>query len=201
MLVQSYDDAKIKFLDGDLFSAENFFVQNDFILEYAYCKLLEGDADEAKKAFLSIYKNDLRADWGRKLIQFIQGYVSEVPSYFQIRNFLEIDLNLLIKAGQPDYVENIINGADIFYSINPESYKFIARVMLNNGFQDVAIFYLNKAKDKFYKDPELHLILANCHIQNGDNFRAKASINDCLMILPDYFPAKRLLKILEKSMY
>lgn len=191
MLVQSYDDAKIKFLEGDLFSAENFFMQNDCILEYAYCKLLEGCADEAKKAFLSIYKTDLRADWGRKLIQFIQGYVSDVPSYFQIRNFLEIDLNLLIKAGQPDYVENIINGADIFYSINPESYKFIARVMLNSGFQDVAIFYLNKAKDKFYNDPELHLMLANCYEKNGEIDKAKNSINVCLSILPDYFPAKK----------
>lgn len=193
MLAQSYIDAKTKFLDGDLITAEDFFKQNNCILEYAYCKLLEGNADEAKKAFLSIYKIDLRADWGRKLIQFIQGYVSDVPSYFQIRNFLEIDLNLLIKAGLPDYVENIINGADIFYSINPESYKFIARVMLNNGFQDVAIFYLNKAKDKFYNDPELHLMFANCYAKNGDIPRAKDSLNNCLMILPEYFPAKKLL--------
>lgn len=193
MVEQSYIDAKTKFFEGDYISAENYFHQNNCVLEYAYCKLLEGDADKAKSAFLSIYKNDLRADWGRKLIQFIQGYVSEVPSYFQIRNFLEIDLNLLIKAGQPDYVENIINGADIFYSINPESYKFIARVMLNNGFHDVAIFYLNKAKDKFYNDPELHLMLANCHIQNRDINKAKASISDCLTILPEYFPAKILL--------
>lgn len=193
MVEQSYIDAKSKFFEGDFLTAENYFKQHNCVLEYAYCKLLEGDADNAKAAFLSIYKNDLRADWGRKLIQFIQGYVVEVPSYFQIRNFLEIDLNLLIKAGQPDYVENIINGADIFYSINPESYKFIARVMLNNGFQEVAIFYLNKAKDKFYNDPELHLMLASCHIKNNDIPKAKASIQDCLTILPDYFPAKMFL--------
>lgn len=193
MVVQSYSDAKAKFFEGDFFSAENYFHCNDCVLEYAYCKLLEGDADSAKSAFLSIYRKDLRADWGRKLIQFIQGYVSEVPSYFQIRNFLEIDLNLLIKADQPDFVENIINGADIFYSINPESYKFIARVMLNNGFQEVALFYLNKAKDKFYNDPELHLMLANCYIQNGSIEAAKNSLGNCLIILPDYFPAKRLL--------
>lgn len=197
MHVQSYDEAKTKFLEGDLNSAENYFGKNEFILEYAYCKLLEGDSDKAKSEFLKIYKNDLRADWGRILIQFIQGYVSDVPSYFQIRNFLEIDLNLLIKAGQPDFVENIINGADIFYSINPESYKFIARVMLNNDFNDVALYYLNKAKDKFYQDPELHLMLATCFARNGEIMRAKASINDCLMILPEYFPAKNFLATLD----
>ena len=190
--MESYQDAKKFFLLGDC-SGEDFFYQNNYMLEYAYCKLLKGDVEAAKPVFKDLAKFDFRAGWASKLIYFIEGYVLSVPSYFQIRNFLEIDLNLLIKAGQPDYVENIINGADLFYSVNPESYKFIARVMMNNQFGEIAFIYLNKAKDKFYYDPELHLMLANCHIARGDKAAAKKSINDCLMILPNYFPAKRLL--------
>lgn len=191
MNVDSYRDAKNRFLSGD-FSAEIFFEQNNCVLEYAYCKLLSGDIEAAKSEFVKIERIDFRADWGKKLIQFIEGYVSNVPSYFQIRNFLEIDLNLLIKTGKAEFVENIINGADLFYSINPESYKFISRVMLYNDFIEIALYYLNKAKEKFYYDPEMHFMLANCYVKKGEISLAKEAVKNCLTILPEYFPAKRL---------
>lgn len=193
MTIDSYKEAKEKFLSGD-YSILGFFEQNGNVLEYAYCKLLSGDAQGAKVEFNKIAKTDFRADWARKLVQFIEGYVSNVPSYFQIRNFLEIDLNLLLQAKQPDYIENIINGADLFYSINPESYKFIARFMFNNDYTDLALYYLKKAKDKFFQDPEMHYMLANCYIKNGDMSLAKDSLENCLAILPEYLPAKRLLQ-------
>jgi len=192
MIAESYQDAKNLFLSGD-YSVENYFQQNGYLLEYGYCKLLKGEVSNAKPVFKELARNDMRANWAGKVINFIEGYVLSIPSYFQIRNFLEIDLNLLIQAGRADYVENIINGADLFYSVNPESYKFIARVMLYNKFGEVAFQFLNRAKDKFYYDPELHLMLANCYIAMGDKVAAKKSINDCLMILPNYLPAKRLL--------
>ena len=197
MDVKSYQDAKNLFLSGDLDSnLENFFEQNNFMLEFAYCKLLSGDLETAEKTFGEISSQDLRGDWGKKLIQFINGYISQVPSYFQIRNFLEIDLNLLLQAGKAEYVENIINGSDLFYSINPESYKFIARVMLNNDFTDVALYYLNKAKDKFFYDPEMHLMLAHCYIRRDEKDKAREAIKHCLSILPEYFPAKKIQAML-----
>lgn len=192
MNLESYKDAKVKLLSGD-FSVESFFHQNNYALEYGYCCLLSGYVDMARVAFEKIADCDMRADWALKLIQFIKRYVSETPTYFQVRNFLEIDLNMLIQSGQAQFVENIINGADIFYSINPESYKFIARVMLNNDFVDLAVFYLNKAKDKFYYDPEMHYMLATCYMKKGEKLLARAEIRNCLAILPEYFPAKNLL--------
>lgn len=192
MIVDSYLEAKNRFLSGD-FSVKDFFEQNGFVLEYGYCKLMLGDDQGAKDEFSKIAEQDFRADWGQKTIQFIRGNVLNIPSYFQIRNFLEIDLNLLIKAGQAQFVENIINGADLFYSINPESYKFISRVMLYNDFADIALYYLQKAKEKFYYDPEMHLMLANCYLRQENTSLARESIKNCLDILPEYFPAKRLL--------
>lgn len=192
MRLESYEDAKKRFLNGD-YSVDIFFKQNNYLLEYAYCKLLSGDINLAATEFSKIKNTDFRANWANKLIQFIQNTISEMPSYFQIRNFLEIDLNLLLQADQPQFVENVINGADLFYSVNPESYKFISRVMLNNDFTDIALFYLQKAKDKFYCDPEMHLMLANCYLQKEEMAQAKAAINNCLTILPGYFPAKKLL--------
>lgn len=192
MNAELYNQAKNSILSGDC-SVSDYFKQNNFILEYAYCQLYSGDLKTAKAEFEKVASSDFRADWGLKLIQFIEGYVKDAPSYFQIRNFLEIDLNLLIQSGQAQFVENIINGADLFYSINPESYKFIARVMLNNDFVDVALYYLTQAKDKFYYDPEMHFMFANCYLRNGEKLLAKESLKICLGILPGYFPAKKLL--------
>lgn len=193
MIVESYQDAKNKFLSGD-FSVEKFFLNNDYFLEYGYCRLLSGDVDEALIAFNKILDYDFRADWAKKLIGLIKGNILSLPSYFQIRNFLEIDLNLLIKAGQAQFVENIINCADLLYEDNPESYKFIARVMLYNDFIEIALFYLEKAKDKFYYDPEMHVMLANCYLKVGKKAAAINSLNSCLKIMPEYLPAKKLLE-------
>lgn len=187
-----YENAKTRFLNGD-YSVDVFFKQNNYLLEYAYCKLLSGDINMSATEFSKIKNTDFRANWAIKLVNFIQNSISEMPTYFQIRNFLEIDLNLLLQANQPQFVENIINGADLFYSVNQESYKFISRVMLNNDFTDVALFYLQKAKDKFYCDPEMHLMLANCYLLKGETSQAKSAVYNCLAILPEYFPAKKLL--------
>lgn len=199
MTLESYKDAKNAFLAGDFSTAQEYFKKNEFVLEYAYCRLLLGDSEGAKEAFLKINQFDSRADWGEKLTQFIDGYVKVAPSYFQIRNFLEIDLNMLIKAGQAQFVENIINGADLLYSVNPESYKFLARVMFFNGYTDLALYYLNKAKEKFYYDPEMHFMLANCYLKKGEKASAIRSINSCLSILPEYFPAKNLLEKIQND--
>jgi len=192
MVLMSYHEAKNKFLAGNFADAEAFFDQNDFVLEYGYCKLLSGDAAWAKGIFSTISKRDLRADWAQRLIQFVEGHVLINPSFFQIRNFLEIDLNLLIQAKRPEFVENIINGADIFYSVNPESYKFIARVMMFNDFLSIAVHYLLKAKDKFFYDPEMHFMLAQCYMKTGELILAKEAIKNCLYILPNYIPAQTL---------
>lgn len=192
MNTKTFKEAKTKFLSGD-YSVEDYLKQNDFVLEYAYCRLLQGDYIQAKNEFKKIKNKDLRADWALKLIQFIEHSVIDIPSYFQLRNFLEIDLNLLIRASLPDFVDDILAGADLFYSINPESYKFISRVMTNNNFSEIALFYLLKAKDKFYYDPEMHYMLANCYIKNNDKKSAIEALNNCLCILPQYLPAKKML--------
>lgn len=195
MTLDSYIEAKKEFLSGD-FSSEDFFKQNNYLLEYGYCRLLEGDVSAASAAFSQMADKDFRANWAEKLTKFIQGQIIDFPSYFQIRNFLEIDLNLLLQAGQAQFVENIIDCSNLFYSINPESYKFIARVMFNNDFVDVALYYLNKAKGKFYYDPEMHFMLANCYIKNGDKSKAKETLKNCLDVMPEYFPANKLLESL-----
>lgn len=189
-----YKEAKNRLINIEIAECENFFKQNDYPLEYGYCKLLKGELNEARKIFTPIRDIDLRADWAYLLIQFMNNYIQFMPSYLQVRNFLEIDIALILKAGLTEYVENIINACDIFYGINQESYKFIARVMLNYDLPTAAKIFLNKGVEKCYNDPELHFLYGNYHLLYKNKLLAQHEFETSLEVLPDYYPAKMMLK-------
>lgn len=192
----TYEEAKTQLLNLNFKKCENFFKKNQYLLEWGYCNLLKGNIEVAKNIFSTIANHNPRAHWALRLIQFIEGFVSFLPSYFEVRNFLEIDINLLLKANKIKFVENIINGDDLFYSVNGESYKFIARVLMYNGYPEVAKIYLDKGISNSYTDPELHIILADYYLYKKDTASAINSLNKCLSILPNYYPAKKKLQVL-----
>lgn len=163
------------------------------ILENAYCCLVNENLEEAKKNFLIIKEQDIRASWALFLISLIEGDVKEYPTYFQLRNFLEIDLNILIQHCKGEYVEKIIRYCDFMFTINPEVYKFIGRCLYNNNLEPQALFFLEKAKSYFWHDPELHYLLAYIYYNKGDFEIARKSAGDCLQILPKYFPALEMM--------
>ncbi|MGN0019006.1 MAG: hypothetical protein ACI37S_08200 [Candidatus Gastranaerophilaceae bacterium] len=190
-----YQEAKKDLLDVKFSpECEEYFIQNGYPLEYGYCKLLKGEFDSAKKIFYSVKDIDLRADWAYLFIQFMNNYIQFMPSYLQIRNFLEVDIGLLIRAQMAEQVENVINASDIFYKINQESYKFIARAMLNYNYPTIAKIFLNKGVEKCYNDPELHFLYGNYHLLYKNTLLAKSEFENCLEILPNYYPAVKMLK-------
>ena len=164
------------------------------MLELAYARLLCEDVEGAKKLFSAIENNDIRAHWALFMISLIEGEAQEYPSYFELRNFLEIDLNILITYYKGDYVEKIIRYADYMYTINPEVHKFIGRVLYNNGLVEQGLFFLNRAKSYFYHDPELHYLLGYIYFSQGKLDEAQKALENGLRILPEYYPTENLLK-------
>ena len=190
----SYEEAKKELELGITRNCISYFKDNGFNLEYGYCLMLDGNLSEAEIEFRKI--DSLRSDWAIKLIPFMKGYVEVLPTYFQIRNFLEIDINLLLLAKQNDFVAYILGGADLLYSVNCESYKFISRVLMNNGLFGSSKTYLDKAKNSTYNDPELHFMYCHYYIHNNEYNKALEAINNCLSILPEYYPAKKIKEAL-----
>ena len=84
----------------------------------------------------------------------------------------------------------VLGSLEILISINQETYKYIARVLLENNLRKLALEYLKKSKDVFYNDPELHFLLAKFYFKEKDYQKADFYIMECLKILPDYYPAK-----------
>ncbi len=156
-------------------------------IEHAYLAVLNEDLISANKIFFSI--DSPRAKWGRVLVSVLKGYIENYPSYFQIRNFLEIDLDFLLKNEKLDYVEQLLGALEFFSGINQETYKFTARVMYENNLLSAAYNYMQKSKETYYNDAELHFMLARYFIRVHDYELAYFYINECLNFIPDYYPA------------
>lgn len=200
MQPDKYLQNKEKLLNGDLKQARAFFAKNGYTLEYAYCKLLDDDLKGAKQLFLKLKDFDNRALWGYKLVTILQKKFTteeinydEMPTFFQLRNFLEVDLNLFMTYNKGAYVEILCAYADIFASINAESYKFFSRAFYFNHFDKFANFFAEKAKDFFYNDPELHYHIALMNYSSGNTDGAKKYCLSCLHLLDEYFPAIKML--------
>lgn len=189
-----YKKAKQKLLTELDADCQQFFIKKGCILENGYYELLSDNIEKAEVLFDAVKDTDIRAHWASFLISMIKADIREYPSYFELRNFLEIDLNLLLHYFKGKYVENIIRYADFMFTINPEVHKFIGRVFYNNDYPEQCMYFLNKAKNYFYHDPELHYLLAYIYYGKGDFKQAAKALEDCIYILPGYFPAVNLLK-------
>lgn len=193
----NYKNAKQKLLTDLDKDCQQFFIKNGYMLENAYYELLSDNINKAKILFDAIKDYDIRAHWASFMISMINSDIREYPSYFEIRNFLEIDLNILLHYFKGDYVQSIIGYSDFLFTINPEVHKFIGRVFYNNDYPEQCMFFLDKAKNYFYHDPELHYLLAYIYYKNGNYKRAEKALNECVYILPGYFPAVNLMEKLK----
>lgn len=187
----------VKYLEnGDAISCIDFFKDNNYGLEYAYALVLSGDLEKAQSVLVDL--DSVRSDWLLKLIDIFNGMYNIYPSYFQIRNFLEIDVNIFFRANKIDYVNALLRMIDAFQEINGESYKCIARVLLKNNYKKECKIFLDKSADAYYNDVELHYLFVEYYLAINDYENAKKSVEKCIIINPEYYPAlkqKELLKL------
>ena len=80
------------FFFSDNFSSLEIYPNS---LEHAYLAILQDELDAARLIFSKL--NSPRASWGVALISILKGFIKKYPTYFQVRNFFEIDLDFLLK--------------------------------------------------------------------------------------------------------
>ncbi len=156
-------------------------------IEHAYLAILDDDLNTAEKIFSGI--DSPRAIWGKRLVNILNGYLQDFPTFFEIRNFLEIDLDFLLKNQKIGYVEQFLGSLEYLATINMETYKFVGRVMYENKLKSAALKYFEQAKEIYYNDPELHFLLSKYFLDINNFENAMFYINECLKLLPDYYPA------------
>jgi tetratricopeptide (TPR) repeat protein len=191
-MVTKYQQVKQDFLSGRLKGCRDYFESNNYPVEAGYCYMVLDNFTKAKEQFEKVKNADIRGHWGLILLQMVEEKISMPPTYFEIRNFLEADLDIFMTYCKGEIVQQIIKYADYMAFYNLECYKFIGRAFWAHNFMEPAMYFLNKAKDKLYNDPELHYLLAYIHFTNQDFANCKKEIDTCLGILPEYAPAVML---------
>jgi len=166
-------------------------------LEHGYLAILNDDLQLAEQIFSKL--DSPRAKWGRILVCILKGFLKEVPTYFEIRNFLEIDLDFLLKNEKLDYVEQLLGALEILSAVNQEVYKYTARVMYVNKLYSAALKYMEKSKKIYYNDAELHFMFARYYLRVNDCKEAVFYIDECLRLIPDYYPAVLLKQKIEEQ--
>lgn len=176
---------------------------NNFFFFYDNCSKIKIIPDTVEHAYLAVLNNNLdaaelifkktdspRAKWGGIFVSILKGVMKEYPTYFQIRNFFEIDLDFLLKNEKLNYVEQLLGALEIFAAINQEIYKYAARVMYENKLYSIALKYMEKAKKIYYGDAELQFMLARYYLRVNDFEKALFYTQECLKLIPDYYPAR-----------
>ncbi len=181
--------ARVLFISGDYISAEQIYVKLGQDLESGYCALYQSNIQKAEFFWKNLRDESPCALWAQSLLEILKNDVHFYPSFFQLRSFLEIDLHNFIINKQFDYVQKIVNILGILVQINGESYKYVGRVFYNNGNYKDAVTLLEKSKDICYEDPEVHVLLAKAYQAQNEIILAKKSIQNCLNVVPDYYPA------------
>lgn len=163
------------------------------------CELLQGNEYKARNLWYNAQENSV-IQWAQTLYGFIHLRADRIPSYLQIRNYLEVDLGYLLKANQIEYAENLISCEDVMADINLETYKFIGRALFNNGYENLSVEFFMKSRDILPNDPEVYYHLAQYSFKVGSFRDVKLMAESCLDINKNYFPAKRIIELADERL-
>lgn len=178
--------------NGDGKKVRDYFKENGFLLEYGYTFLLNGELEKAKEILNKLPST--RAEWAINMMTFLQDGRKKYPTFFQIRNFLEIDISLFFKYNQLSFIQKLIDNSDTFQDINMESYKFFARALLKHNYIQPAKMFLDKSLDDYYNDVELHYLYAEFFMVHHDKENILKAVDTCLRLNPTYYPALKTQK-------
>lgn len=172
-------------------ASELYLAQNNYY-QAGFCELLLGNKERARELWFNA-DDSPAVCWARCLIDMIDVKIELIPSFLQIRNFLECDLTYFIRAGKLNYAENVIQCSEFLADINPETHKFIGKALMNNGFPNLAVDFFMKSKDIISNDPEIYYHLAQYSLQINAFNEARLLLKQCLDLNRYYTPAKNLL--------
>jgi tetratricopeptide (TPR) repeat protein len=189
--------AKKSLWNGDIISAYNLFEKTKSILGCGYCKFLMGEKEDAIKYLILIKDSSSAANWLIELINFLNNDENSAPTYMQIRNFYEQDLDMLFKYQRNDDINKILKDIKFFGFYNKEVYKYTARVLFNHDLYALAETYINKSLEIFYNDPETHYILGEIYLKFNKFEKAREEFKKADKVIQGYLPAKEKLLTLK----
>jgi len=180
------------FQNTQYIDALGLYYETGQLYQAGFCYLLMENEAEALKLWNKA-PDSPAARWGKALLSLINLKIESIPSIFQIRSYLESDLEYLLAAEKVMYAENLISCDDFLYSINPESYKFIGKALMNTGYSNLAVGFFLKSQKAVPQDSEIYYLLGQYSYDIGAYEECLNMLKQCLSLNIWYMPAQRLL--------
>ena len=152
----------------ELDKAYEYFKKANNIQNCAYIKFLKGDLETALVLLNNIKDESSFINWLINIINIIKDTES-YPTYFQIRNFYEQDLDMLFRNKQ----NNLI---------------------YNNKYYEESKNHIKKSIEICYKDPESHFLLGEIYIKINKKDEAINEFRKAIEVNEKYLPAEDRLK-------
>ena len=73
--------------------------------------------------------------------------------------------------------------------------------MMENHFYRAGLKYMEKSKEIYYNDPELHFMYAKYYFDCGKYNEALFYIDECLKFIAGYYPALKLKRAIEENSF
>lgn len=180
----------------DYEGAERFFAEQKMHFQQGFCKLLMGDKAAARQIWYSAEDNPAIA-WGKTLLGILEQRLEAIPSFLQVRNFAEMTLHYFFKSNQKDFAYKLVSSKEFLADCNLESYKYIARVLMENDFEDLAFDYLKKAIEEIPSDAEAYFQLGELYLWRKEPKLALECFRKILEYNPYHVPAKKKIAQIE----
>lgn len=159
----------------------------------AYIKFLTSDLESALNILNPIKDESSFINWLINIINLLKNKES-YPTYFQIRNFYEQDLEMLFKCKQNKLINSITGKIKYISKYNLEIYKYTGRVLYNNKYIEISEKYLKKSIEICYKDPETHFLLGEIYLKKDNINEAVNEFRKAIEVNGRYIPAEYRLK-------
>lgn len=184
--------------NDDYTSAKEAYLKFNGFYQAGFCELLKGNIEEAKILWANCVNSEVKY-WSQCLETICLGTIDKEPTFLNIRNHLEADFGYLLRAGQEEFINNILNLVDNLVDINLETYKFIGRSFLHNGYENVSVSYLLKGQKILPNDPEIYYHLGQYSQHVGAYNEAASMYKHCILMSPSYTPANDRLKEMKEQ--
>lgn len=181
--------ANAYFMKFDFVSAATIYQRLGMLYHVGYCHLLFGDTKTARSVWDNTPVSSAQK-WGMFFCELFGEKVVTVPTFLQIRAFLERDLALFLKLNHVVFVQKIIDVSEFLFDINQETNKIIARTFLYNNYPTYAKEFFNRALDFTTQDAELYYLLGLYYKGQNDLKEAKNAFRSAVFLNNNYLMAK-----------
>lgn len=174
--------------------AKNIYIKADNLAGAAFSLILLKEIQKAKEILINTPDSPAKL-WCEFLIELFteNKNIHNCPSFFTIRQFLELTVYLLLRSNNQYYIKLLIKNLNKLRSINSDSEKFIGYAHFYSGDLDSAIFFLNNSIQRNAYDGEIYFMLGKVYLQKGSINDALAMLESAHLLLPDHAPTKELL--------